>query len=77
MYILFYSFYDYELFNATTNSRTMKIEGIFCVDLMFLVHMYRILCISGRGYNFFVRQKTLYNWVNAALISGAATIRFK
>ena len=38
---------------------------------------YRILCISGRGYYFFVRQKTLYNWVSAALISGAATIRFK
>ena len=38
---------------------------------------YRILCISDRGYYFFVRQKTLYNWVSAALISGAATIRFK
>ena len=35
-----YLFYDYELFNATINSRTMKIGGIFCVDLMFLVHMY-------------------------------------
>ena len=42
-----------------------------------VVHIYRILCISGRGYYFFVRQKTLYNWVSAALISGAATIRFK
>ena len=24
-----------------------------------------------------MRQKTLYNWVSAALISGAATVRFK
>ena len=48
MYILFYSFYYYELSNAT-NSRTMKIEGIFCVDLMFLVHTYIVgICLEFR-----------------------------
>ena len=47
MFILFYSFYDYELYNAATNSRTMKIEGIFCVDLMFLVHTYIVgICLE-------------------------------
>ena len=44
-----YLFYDYELFNATINSRTMKIGGIFFVDLMFLVHTYIVgICLEFR-----------------------------
>ena len=38
---------------------------------------YRIIRNSGRGYYHFVRLKFPQNWVSAALISGAAIIKFR